>query len=351
MRISFIGDLMIGDTPITFGYGIDSKHNIDGYSNIFNHVAKELHQSDITVGNFEAIIRPRHVSNTFEEWEMCCDERICDELIKANISIVSLANNHSMDYGSEWFINTKQLLKSHGITIIGLKEKPYEILSLNNSKIAIIGISYVNSKYQDPLFFYKPKKDEVLKIINEIGEVDQIIGYVHWGTEFIQSPDINQCRIAEELIECGVDVIIGHHPHILQQGYLVNDKPVFFSIGNFVSDYWQKRFRKTVILNCEINDSVKWTQYNCLINLNGQPVFQSVEMLNLDVFNNCISTDRGKLIARYQVRLEYLHHFLRNFLKTKDKLALIKWLLKRIKYVITNVNNEYRNPGIIYEKY
>lgn len=350
--IAFIGDLMIGDTPITFGYGINSKHNLDGYSSLFKHLNGVLQKNEINIANFEATIKPRVFFYSFNEWELCCDERICEALLKANIRVVSLANNHSMDYGKQGFVQTRRFLESYGITVIGIKEKPYEIFIINQTKIAIIGISYINSYCPNPMYYYKPSKSEILNLLDEIGNVDLIIAYVHWGSEFILYPDMNQYSIANQLIDCGIDAIIGHHSHIVQESFYIKGKPVFFSLGNFVSDYWQKRFRSTIICKLSISKSLKWNKYSCLINMSGQPVLLSEES---DVIFNSVnylsSSNRDILFARYYVRLEYLLKILFNFYKIKNKAAFLRWLYLRFKYVLTNALNEYSKPGIIYEKY
>ena len=349
--INFVGDLMFGDQPITFGYGIDSLHSKTGYSTIFLNVSDELNNSAISIGNFESIIKSRIDNNKFEEWEMCCDERICKELLKANISIVSLANNHSMDYGKNSFLSMKKTLEFYGIKIIGLKEKPYEIISINNKKIAIVAACYLRKKNNESLYFHNPSKDELENIFEEIGDIDYKIYYVHWGSEFVKLPTKKQLDIANEAISCGFDVIIGHHPHVLQKEYLINSKPVFFSLGNFVSDYWQRRCRDTYILQIDIGEKLEFKKINCIINKKGQPYPTFKEKICLEQFNNKISNKKYQNRERWKIRFEYLLHFIKNFHGIKDKKGLLRWMVKRIEYIITNFKREFTNPEVIYEEY
>lgn len=349
--INFVGDLMFGDQPITFGYGVDSLHSKTEYARIFSNVFNELNNSAVSIGNFESIIKPKIYSNKFEEWEMCCDERICRELLKANISIVSLANNHSMDYGKDGFLFMKQTLESYGIRIIGLKEKPYEIIPIANKKIAVVAACYIREKNRDSLYLHNPSKEELEKICNYIKNTDYKIFYVHWGSEFTKFPTKKQLYIANEIINCGFDVIIGHHPHILQKEYLINSKPVFFSLGNFVSDYWQKRCRNTCILQVNIDKKIEFKKINCHINKRGQPYPTFDEKIILEQFNNKISTEKYQNVERWKMRFEYMSHFVSNFHKIRDKKGLSRWMARRIKYVITNFGKEFANPELIYEEY
>jgi DNA-directed RNA polymerase subunit N (RpoN/RPB10) len=352
-NILFVGDLMFGDMPINFGNGFDSKHSYNKYARIFDGVKAHLDDSAYVIGNFEAVIKPRPNELSINSWVMCCDEYICRQLSDSNFNIINIANNHVTDYGKKYFKYTCECLSEAGIKIIGLKDKPYEIIELNNKKIAIIGVSYVKSSLMlmDIPYFYNPSIRDVSDLIENIGVVDYIIAYVHWGYEYIDLPDQNQIKIAADLKNSGVDLIIGHHSHITQEPELFCGVPICFSLGNFISDYWQKRLRKSSILCVSFADKIKLSQVRCYIDDNGTPHAIQKEELVLENFDRILASNFRVNLERWRMRVEIILHFIKNIANIKDKSGVIKWVCRRIIYITRNMYKEFKNPEIIYEKY
>lgn len=348
-KINFMGDLIIGDQPVIFGIGLDSRWSKNGYSKILRHVERPLKEADFNVINFECTIKSRPERENIINWSMCCDERICDELVKAGINVVSVANNHSFDYGKEGFENTVDAFKKCGIQVIGKKEAPGIVLKIGGKKIGLIAASYLKTRSDDVEYFFKPSREEWKNAIEQLGEIDKCIAYIHWGNEFIVNPAKTQIDIMNELILLGIDDIVGHHSHILQSNYIAeNGNCIFFSLGNFVSDYWQSRLRKSVIVQYNVKEN-EYYSMSCDINEEGIPIerknFRKVEFKrNYDVADNVFAN-------RIRIRVEYLIKILCNFYKIKGKRYFLLWLIKRIKYVVFNMFAEIKNPDIIYEKY
>ena len=109
-EISFLGDLMFGDAPITFGYGVYSTWSKKDYKGIFEGVSSVLNSSDFVVANFEAMIRTNITDKNIYSWSMCCEKNVCQELINNNIKICSVANNHTYDHKEEGFKETVENL-------------------------------------------------------------------------------------------------------------------------------------------------------------------------------------------------------------------------------------------------
>lgn len=351
--ILFVGDLMFGDMPINFGNGFDSKHNYSHYEKIFDGVKTYLNGFAYVVGNFESVIKPRPNELSMNSWVMCCDEYVCSQLAKSHFNIINVANNHTTDYGDEYFNYTCECMSKAGIKIIGLKDKPYEILEFNNKKVAIIGISYVKSSLvlADIPYFYNPSRNDISSLIKKIGIVDYIIAYVHWGYEYIDLPDLNQIKIAIDLINSGVNLIVGHHSHIIQEPALFYGVPVYFSLGNFISDYWQKRLRKSYMLCVSFTDIIKLSGVHCYIDGYGTPHALKKEALIINNFDQIVASNLKINLERWRMRVEIILHFANNFKNTKDKSGILKWISRRVFYIIGNIYNEFKNPEIIYEKY
>ena len=347
-EINFVGDLIFGDQPVLFGTGFDSRWSKCGYEGIFYYVKNVTNNAEFTIANFESVIKDRPYNENVKTWAMCCDKRICNELLKAKINVVSVANNHSADYGEEYFAFTVSELERSGIKVIGKKESPGVVLEVGNKKIGIIAASYLKTSHKNVNYFFCPSKDEWTHAIKSLGKIDKCIAYIHWGSEFVTNPTLKQIDIMKMILDSGIDDIIGHHSHILQSKYITGNNRVFFSLGNFVSDYWQKRLRKSEIIQYDVYND-EYYQLECNIDELGIPKYGAhcvkahfeTEFLEADnIFSN-----------RIRMRVEYLFRIIISFPKIKEKKAFIKWLLSRIRYLIFNIIKEIKNPDIIYEKY
>lgn len=346
--INFMGDLILGDQPVIYGAGLNSKWQHKKFRGIFDGVKPVLQNAKYNVANFESVIKKYENDRlSVSEWSMCCDESICNELQQANINIVSIANNHTMDYGRKWFDYTVDNLRKY-VQIIGLKEEPYIKIEINNKKIALVACSYLKVFNSDDIgYFYSPTKEQWEDVVSKCQDCDKIIAYVHWGSEFVSTPTEKQIEQAKEILSSGVDIIIGHHPHILQTKKLIDNKPVIFSLGNFVTDYWQERLRKTEIISM-VDD--KLYQTPCIINKKTC----AVELVSNDktpVNFNKLDKPCSVSKERMRMRLEYLIKIVTVFPKIKEKRKFFIWVYKRVKYVLKYASKEKSNPDIIYEHY
>lgn len=354
MTINFVGDLILGDQPVKFGYGFDSIHSKNHYSKILNGVSDEFGMADYNVANFEAVIGERNTKKTISNWSMCCDESVIGVLRNSGINILNVANNHTMDYGADIFNSTIKTIKSAGISIIGLKDSPYVITKKGQECVAIIGVSYLKVRTKNVGYFYNPSEAEWNKVICELHAkgVKKSILYIHWGAEFIPKPSKNQVEILESLLKYKFDAIIGHHPHILQTYVNYKNTPIFFSLGNFISDYWQERARKTFILNVDTTNSL-FNLTNCHLDSKGIPTIISKE-LNVEIPQTeeiQISDEEEIHRQRTILRKEYICEFLKHGYRIREKKAYINWVISRLIYLIKYSHIERKNPEIVYEKY
>lgn len=355
MKINFVGDLIFGDQPVKFGFGFDSLHHKSKYKNVFQNVENTFSQADFNVANFESIIKDRPLKPTVSNWSMCCDNNVIEAMLQANINVVSVANNHSMDYGLDSFNSTVSSLEAANIKVIGKKNHPYAILSSDDLKLAIIGVSYLKVKTLDVPYFYNPTNEEWSNLIErlKIQSVNKIVIYVHWGNEFVDHPSEKQLEILNDLSNLGIDAIIGHHPHVLQPAYVFKSIPVFFSLGNFVSDYWQKRARISTILNLNLgkDERLNWRTTSCYLDEEGCPTITQGKM-DVEFKSEIISSNIEDVNAsRKRLRVEYLNMLSKNFYKIKNKRLFLNWLYRRFVFIVKYGKEEKINPDIIYEKY
>ena len=354
--ICFIGDLIFGDQPSTFGYGACSTWNPISYKDIFTHTKRELRNSGVVIGNFECTVSEDipDKNKNLNNYMMCCGSGVCRELYENNIRIVSVANNHTFDYGPEGYKRTTDALRSHNIRVIGDRKNPYVIINPDNPgrSVAVIACSYIKIKhYEEAPYLLNPTSDEWKRILDEVrGKADHIIAYVHWGNEFVRYPTEMQRNIASELISMGVDDIIGCHPHILQSMQNINGHRIYYSIGNFVSDYWQRRLRYSVILRLN-NDTLDIKEIPCFIDGHSSPHLLKQTSDGLIKRSDRISKNTDIFTNRNIVRVEYLTKMIVNFRKVRGKRALVKWIFERAFYFIKNAKEEVRNPDVVYQKF
>lgn len=158
---------------------------------------------------------------------------------------VNLANNHIMDYGEEAYSSTLIYLKNNNIGYFGAGNttnnynNPYIYLNDDSKKIALFGYTCPSAH---PVFGSETKNGsaylDVDKIIDDIKKyrdiVDFIVVNLHWGDEEIKYPKPTDVLIGHKLIDNGVDLIIGHHSHVIQSVEKYKNKYIFYGIGNFI---------------------------------------------------------------------------------------------------------------------
>ncbi|MDD2181225.1 MAG: CapA family protein, partial [Bacilli bacterium] len=198
-------------------------------------------------------------------------EEIGEALINTGFNLVSLANNHSLDKGEQAIINSNNYWKSRDVMVSGtynsLDDKNKTNIKMKNN-ISYTLLSYTTTTNglnlpEGKEYLVNIYSDElVTKDINAIKDkVDVIIVSMHWGEEYNHSPNSSQKRIATHLSELGANIVIGHHPHVVQPIEFIDDTLVIYSLGNLISA--QTGFNKLVgmlvsidIIKNDINDDI-----------------------------------------------------------------------------------------------
>ena len=165
------------------------------------------------------------------------DPIMANYLKETGINAVNLANNHTFDYGSEGFRQTLSTLETVGVSYFGVRrdgqQQPF-VLRIDGCNIGILGYTIggtedvdIGSALLDEL--------QILKDIEDLRArgVERMIINLHWGEEYVAFPSPDQQRVARQLIDSGADVIIGHHPHVVQGIERYKEGVIFYSLGNF----------------------------------------------------------------------------------------------------------------------
>ncbi len=230
-EIIFVGDVMLGRSVMS------KCLSLNDYNYPFLKTADVLKQADITVGNLEnPILNNCPISN--DGFIFCADKKMIDGLKFAGFDLMNLANNHTNNYGNDGLIQTQDFLKKNNIDYFGVNN--LVIKNINNIKFGFLGFDYV---------FKNPKESDFELIKNSKNQVDILIVMTHWGVEYKSKSNENQQTIAKNIIESGADVIVGSHPHWVQEIGYINEKPVVYSLGNFVFDQsWSEETKKGLVV-------------------------------------------------------------------------------------------------------
>ena len=243
-----------------------------------SYVKNYLKNSDITIANLETTITERINNYPNSKINFKSDPRCIDGIIDSGINLLNLANNHMNDYNYSGLNDTIKNLKSKNLNFIGLKNKLYHIEKFNNFKIGFLGVSRKFVKILNSNINCLDNKDKIIQDIKNLKkQVDIIILSIHWGTEYKFIRSELQLNLSKELIKNGVDIILGHHPHVLQNMETINTISngtqktgyVFNSLGNFLFDSHVNRngVRNSMILKIEIckNKKISFGYLPCII--------------------------------------------------------------------------------------
>lgn len=264
--ILFTGDIMLGRSVM--GAALDN--NDPFYP--FRKTADFLKSADITFSNLENPIVSdclRHVGG----FKFCTNYEIADGLNFAGIDIVTLANNHTSNYGKEGIEETKNYLTNKNINYVGqdnlVLNNNFVIKEINETKFGFLGFNYT--------FGYDNLDHDLALIARCNLAVDVCIVSPHWGTEYESIASRVQRKVAEKMVASGADIIIGHHPHWVQNSEMIDNTPVYYSLGNFIFDQmWSEETKKGLVVKMTFDgkDLVKQEEFKTYISKIGQPNFE-----------------------------------------------------------------------------
>jgi len=227
LSILFVGDMM-------FDRGVARRSKEYGLEWLLEDVEDLFLDSDMVVGNLEGTITKfpsvAQVDNTILRFTF--DPLVAPLLKKYNFSAVSLANNHSSDFGEEGYLETKKYLDNEGVQFFGtaLNNKVLSTtLEEGKERICLIG-------YHDNFLFNSVSAFEEIER-TKVG-CTFVVLFAHWGEEYKTVQNERQENLAHAFIDAGVDLVIGAHPHVVQPLEIYNGRAIFYSLGNFIFDQY-----------------------------------------------------------------------------------------------------------------
>jgi poly-gamma-glutamate capsule biosynthesis protein CapA/YwtB (metallophosphatase superfamily) len=239
LTITFVGDIMLDGGP---GHLLANGHDP------FLHCTEILSRSDLTIGNLECVLgKGGEQLNKAYIFRAATDS---PQYLKKHFDALSLANNHSYDFGPDGLKEMIRILKDNHIPFFGAGANLAEarsplIFETKGRRIGLLGYNEFraeNYAATDSQFGNAPALEEAVLLdirkARDIHRCDIVIPFLHWGEEFESEPRPDQQVFAKRMVEAGAAAVIGTHPHVTQTIEVHRDAPIVYSLGNFVFDYF-----------------------------------------------------------------------------------------------------------------
>ena len=184
-------------------------------------------QDDVTVVNLEGVLSDSSEGeNKDKTYRFRGPTEFAQILTAGSIEMVNLANNHAHDYGERGLADTRQALEREGVLHFG--EREVSVFEKDGVRIAFFGLSYSQMRRADREWAAK----EIKRLEREEG-VDAVVFTFHAGREYSQARTTKQQEYARWAVEAGADLVVMHHPHVVQGMSVYDARTVLFSLGNF----------------------------------------------------------------------------------------------------------------------
>lgn len=247
IRVAIVGDVMLGRS---IGDAIDAR----GPRHVLAAVRDRLAGADLAIANLECAITPRW-DPVAKRYTFRAPPAAADALRLGGIDVVTVANNHALDMGRDGFRDTLRILADAGIGVVGggldraAATAPL-VVPVGDLRVAILGwvdgfpdttgfttLDWEATRTRPGLAIARPAA--IARAVRAArAEAEIVIVLVHAGYELVPRPNAEQRAYARAAIAAGADLVVGHHPHVLQGGEARRDGRAYvaWSLGNFVFD-------------------------------------------------------------------------------------------------------------------
>nr|WP_235848444.1 CapA family protein [Litchfieldia alkalitelluris] len=245
MTFAAIGDILIHDRV----YNDAKTGESYDFNPMFMAVKEYLDTPDLTIANQETIIGGSEIGlSSYPSFNSPYE--LADSLIDNGIDIVSIANNHTLDRGEKAVMNATHYFDEIGLEYVGgyknfEDQKKIRVMNRNGINIAFLSYTYGTNGIPVPegkgYLVNLIDLPTIKKDIAEAKEVSDVVSVsMHWGNEYQRYPSDEQQKLAQEIANAGADIIIGHHPHVLQPMSWIDREDggktfIIYSLGNFLS--------------------------------------------------------------------------------------------------------------------
>ena len=243
--------------------GIRKQINRQGFQKLFEGVKTPLKKADAVVINLECPLcaTEKKVQKPFT---FRGEPSWADSLKAAGVTHACLANNHTYDQGAEGLAETIRQLKRVGIVPIGAGRTKEErihpaFIGCGANRLALYSISFLSTRrFSNKVGSEGICNTSATELGKHIAQLKlqephtKVVVLPHWGTEYCLYNTPLQKEQADTLTKAGADLIVGHHPHVVQNTDTLNGKTIFYSLGNFIFDQVEKEDKKVALLELKL---------------------------------------------------------------------------------------------------
>ncbi len=238
----FVGDIMMDR-------GVKRSVIVNGagdYDYLF-HRSSFLSHADIAFANLEGPVSDKGVDR-HNLYSFRMDPKSVEALLGAGFDVLSVANNHMGDWGREAFVDTLVRLGEAGIVYVGggLSQNTAEavkVIEKNGTRFGFVAFSDVGpndlSAVGDQAGIVIASDETVMRVVGEAAsQVDVLVASFHFGDEYKLAPNDRQKKLARLAIDSGAQIVVGHHPHVIEPVEYYRDGVIVYSLGNFIFDQY-----------------------------------------------------------------------------------------------------------------
>lgn len=264
LTLMFIGDVMSHMPQVTAAQQEDGTYD---YAPCYSFLAPYIASADICIANMEVPLAGAPYSGYPQ---FSCPDNMMSQLYEAGVDVFLTSNNHTCDKGAKGIRRTIQVMDSLGIPHVGtyldsvdFQQRNPLIMEKNGFRIAILNYTYGTNGIPAPNPFIVNLLDSAC-IARDVArarelKADYIIVMPHWGIEYERHQNKKQMGYANYMYDCGADMVIGGHPHVVQPITLENKNQLgvpqritAYSLGNFVSNQRKRYTDGGIIVQCQL---------------------------------------------------------------------------------------------------
>ncbi|MBE6326263.1 MAG: CapA family protein [Bacteroidales bacterium] len=262
--------LIGGDVMLDRGIG----RVIDNYgvSFLFNGIREDLKSADASIINLECPLTdtliPQH-----KKYQFRASPVFADSLLKNGVTHACLENNHTHDQGELGYKQTLESLSRAGI--ISVSSNPFSPTKIEkgDNRIALFNANLLgNSQY---VSYWQSQLSKAIEEYKRSDKKAKAVVILHWGDEYEPIHSQKQENIAKLLVGAGADVIVGHHPHVVQDTMRLGNCPVYYSLGNLIFDHNKMARHKSSLLEISLKNGKLKTSLHELRISNYRPMHNS----------------------------------------------------------------------------
>jgi poly-gamma-glutamate synthesis protein (capsule biosynthesis protein) len=241
VSVVFVGDILLGDAAA-------KQFELNGYDWSFEHVKNLIADSDVVIGNLEGpITTAKKMLSKEKKYSYKVKPASAPALKRAGFHAMSLANNHTLDYGPAGMFETIALLRTNDIVPFGAGGNEAEarrgiVYDFGTIRLGVLGYADDWDELRPLNWYAKGAQSGCARLSTknlqaDIGRMrqyaDVVVISAHWGSNYKDVKN-SQKEMGRRAIDLGADIVCGHHPHIAQGIEIYRGKPIIYSVGNFV---------------------------------------------------------------------------------------------------------------------